>query len=179
LIIWWRNKKELTFFEGYLLEQKIDVIAHQVNCLGVMGAGVAAQIRDKYPEVYKAYKDFCRNELDRLDTLQTKYLLGNCFVCASGNKNPVIANLFGQDRCDLTGRMTNYDAVYDALTGLREIMESRGLKSVAFPYGMSSGLGGGSWDIIYAMIVDVFGKSDISIKIVSLESYLGASKDGV
>ena len=33
--------------KGNLLEADVDVIMHQVNCKGVMGAGVARQIRQK------------------------------------------------------------------------------------------------------------------------------------
>jgi hypothetical protein len=38
--------------------------------------------------------------------------------------------------------MTNYNAVYDALVHLREIMKNHKWKSLSFPYGMSCGLGG-------------------------------------
>jgi O-acetyl-ADP-ribose deacetylase (regulator of RNase III) len=157
---------QIAVIDGDLLDQKTDVIAHQVNCLGVMGGGVALQIRNKYPEVYEGYKNFCHNELSRIGTAQSKYLLGKCMVCISDDGSPVVANLFGQDRCDGNGRMTKYDAVYDALVNLRRIMENHKWKSVAFPYGMSCGLGGGSWNIIYAMICDVFESSDIEVRIV-------------
>jgi O-acetyl-ADP-ribose deacetylase (regulator of RNase III) len=83
-----------------------------------------------------------------------------------GDGSPVVANLFGQNRCDGYGRMTNYNAVYDALVHLREIMEKYKWKSVSFPYGMSCGLGGGSWDIIYTMICDVFKRTEIEVQIV-------------
>ena len=33
-----------------------DLICHQVNCQGVMGSGIAKQVREKYPKVYKEYK---------------------------------------------------------------------------------------------------------------------------
>ena len=32
------------------------IICHQVNCKGVMGAGLAKQIRDKWPDVYDRYR---------------------------------------------------------------------------------------------------------------------------
>ena len=32
------------------------IICHQVNCKGVMGAGLAKQIRDKWPVVFDEYK---------------------------------------------------------------------------------------------------------------------------
>jgi O-acetyl-ADP-ribose deacetylase (regulator of RNase III) len=152
--------------EGDLLDQKTDVIAHQVNCLGVMGAGVAYQIRNKWPDVYERYKNFCHDELERLGTLQARLLLGKCLVCIPDDGIPAVANLFGQDCCNGEDRMTSYDALYDALTNLRRIMENHKWKSVAFPYGMSCGLGGGSWNVIYAMICDVFENSDIGVQIV-------------
>ena len=42
-----------------------NVIAHQVNCQGVMGSGVAKQIRDRYPEVYTQYKAVCEATTDK------------------------------------------------------------------------------------------------------------------
>jgi O-acetyl-ADP-ribose deacetylase (regulator of RNase III) len=63
--------------------------------------------------------------------------------------------------------MTDYNALYDALTHLREIMKNHRWKSVAFPYGMSCGLGGGSWNVVYAMICDVFENSEIEVQIVN------------
>ena len=40
-------------------ELNLDVICHQVNCQGVMGSGIAKQIRDTYPIVYDNYKKKC------------------------------------------------------------------------------------------------------------------------
>ena len=42
-----------------IFESGADVICHQVNCQGVMGSGIAKQVREKYPWVYKEYKKFC------------------------------------------------------------------------------------------------------------------------
>ena len=35
------------------------IICQQVNCMGVMGAGLAAQIRRKWPNVYNEYRKRC------------------------------------------------------------------------------------------------------------------------
>ena len=43
---------------GDLLTAPQKCIAHQVNCQGVMGSGVAKAIRNEYPKVYKEYKEF-------------------------------------------------------------------------------------------------------------------------
>ncbi|MDM5320060.1 hypothetical protein QUF57_08725 [Bacillus pumilus] len=42
--------------DGNILETSEDIICHQVNCKGVMGAGLAKQIKSKYLNVYKEYK---------------------------------------------------------------------------------------------------------------------------
>jgi len=39
-----------------LLTIESGIIAHQVNCQGKMGAGLALKIRKKYPQVYEYYK---------------------------------------------------------------------------------------------------------------------------
>jgi O-acetyl-ADP-ribose deacetylase (regulator of RNase III) len=45
----------ITYKKGDLLAVTTGVIIHGCNAQGVMGAGVAKQIRDKYPQAYKAY----------------------------------------------------------------------------------------------------------------------------
>lgn len=41
---------------GDLLKQdKVDIICHQTNCKGVMGAGIAFQIKRTYPEVFNMW----------------------------------------------------------------------------------------------------------------------------
>ena len=47
---------------GSLLEADADIICHQVNCQGAMGAGVAKQIADKWPNVKKEYVKFCNSK---------------------------------------------------------------------------------------------------------------------
>lgn len=37
--------------KGDIFQSSADVILHQVNCQGVMGSGVAKQVREKYPDV--------------------------------------------------------------------------------------------------------------------------------
>ena len=42
--------------EGNLFDTKAEIICHQCNCQGVMGSGVAAEVKKRYPEVFKAYR---------------------------------------------------------------------------------------------------------------------------
>ena len=39
--------------EGNLFDTKANIICHQCNCQGVMGSGVAAEVKRRYPEDVK------------------------------------------------------------------------------------------------------------------------------
>ena len=152
---------EIIYKEGNLLDAQTDVIAHQVNCQGVMGSGVAKQIKEKWPDVFKQY-DYHVRMLDH-------NVLGDCQLVQI-KENKFVANLFGQryyGRENL--RYTSYDGIYDALVKLQVYMNTRSCKSIAIPYKMSSDRGGADWNVILAMIESVFKDSDIIIEIWKYE----------
>lgn len=49
----------ITWEDGDLFDCGIPAIAHGVNCQGVMGAGIALQFRQRYPEMYESYRRRC------------------------------------------------------------------------------------------------------------------------
>ena len=154
---------KIVYKTGNLLDAQTDVIAHQVNCQGVMGSGVAKQIREKWANVYTAY----RAEYDLFTDLN-KPLLGNCQLVQI-NDHQHVANLFGQDKYGYDNkRYTSYDGIYDALVSLASQMKDNNMNSVAFPYHMSSDRGGADWFIISTMITSVFKHTDVQIEIWKL-----------
>ena len=154
---------EIIYKTGNLLDAQTDVIAHQVNCQGVMGSGVAKYIREKWANVYTAYKA----EYDLFTDLN-KPLLGNCQL-VQVNDHQYVANLFGQNKYGYDSkRYTSYDGIYDALINLAFQMENNNINSIAFPYRMSSDRGGADWNVILAMIESVFKDTDITIEIWKL-----------
>lgn len=138
---------------GNLLDAKEDIICHQVNCRGVMGSGVAKAIRDRWPDVYRAYKAHVH--------IHAPELLGTAFLVPINNHTQAIINLFAQNDYGTHKRQTDYNAFYNCLEDVRDSVSRH--CSIAFPYGIGCGLGGGSWDVIYAMICDVLGDRDIVI----------------
>lgn len=49
----------IVFREGDLFESGLRSLAHGVNCRGVMGAGIAAQFRRRWPQMYESYRRRC------------------------------------------------------------------------------------------------------------------------
>ena len=152
---------------GDLLEGDVDIIAHQVNCQGVMGSGVARQIRAAYPGVFRMYRKVCTDHKNVFST--TSQMLGmNQYVHVSYNKRPfVVANLFAQDHYGRDGRpYTDYNALRQCLLGLRRYVTEvlpTGAR-IGMPYKIGCGRGGGDWEnVVYPCIVEIFDGMDLTL----------------
>ena len=148
----------------------IQVIGHQTNCLSVMGAGIAKQIKARWPEVFKEYCDYCKSQSDKHN------LLGTIQVLKTDDEK-YIANLFGEySFCESVApyeeggkpRHTDYDALKECLHRLDTWMVLNDIKTVGVPDHIGCGLAGGNWDgVVYPMIKDEFGDDeDITLYIV-------------
>lgn len=147
--------------DGDLLNATTDVIAHQTNCSGGFGTGVAGAVRKKYPSVFDAYKKFVNGK-------KPEELLGKVQFIKLENRQYIV-NLFGQKNFGYDGaQYTSYDAIWNALQLLKINMFEMNLTSVAFPYLMASHRGGANWEVIEKMIEQTFKDTDISVEIWKL-----------
>lgn len=91
------------------------IICHQVNIDGKMGAGLALQIKNKYPFVYECYKHICQ------DASNKKILLGKVQLVNVVNYDLTVVNIFAQSLYEECGnhRKTDYNAVDKAMEYLR------------------------------------------------------------
>src|ERR1035437_890257 len=46
---------------GDILKYQVDAIVNPVNCVGVMGAGLALKFKQKYPKMFLKYQKHCEN----------------------------------------------------------------------------------------------------------------------
>lgn len=144
-----------------LLTQNIDIfdadvaiIAHQVNCIGVMGGGLALQVRRRFPSVYEDYRLKCESE-------GINNLLGTMQICKVSANNLYVCNLFGQPiPMGGVAVATDYVALQNCLIQLREFAEKH-KRNCAVPYKIGCALGGGDWDIVYNMLYEIFRDSSI------------------
>lgn len=157
------NTPMIKIVKGDLLESDMDIICHQVNCLGIMGGGLALQIRDKYPEVYDAYKHRCDSiSQTKTPELLEEKLLGTNLYVPTANCMYIVANLFGQLDIGCDKRRTDYVAIHRCFHALNNDFKS---KKIGIPYGIGCGLGGGDWDKVYGIITKVFQDSTNEITI--------------
>ena len=144
---------------GDLLEADADIICHQVNCQGVMGAGVAKQIADKLPNVKKEYVKFCNSKKLKQNLLGEVQL-----VAANGGfqqeGDPLILNIFGQFYYGHDGVYTDYSALTKAFRKMNRLYKGM---TLAFPHGFGCGLAGGDWQDVEPMLVKLL--PDCNVKI--------------
>ena len=136
------------------------VVCHQVNCRGVMGAGLAKQVRQMYPGAYTLYKEKCA------EIKQGKGGLGDVQFCYYLSQSGyIIANIFGQDGYGHSKRFTDYDALRKAFT---EIAQTFPNHTIRIPYKMGCGLGGGSWPKVLRIIEEALVANEVQVEIWQL-----------
>lgn len=124
----------LEFRTGDLLKDDSEAVVNTVNCVGIMGRGIALQFKNTFPENFKAYKDAC----DR-DEVQP----GVMFVFETGNITPprFIINFPTKRHWRGASRMEDVES---GLVDLVKVIRELGIQSIAIPP-LGSGLGGLHW----------------------------------
>ena len=148
----------MEFINGDITDITFGFVCHQVNCQGVMGAGVALAIRNKWPVTYAEYR--------RAYICDTLYLGNTIFV--EIRPGLYVIHICGQDRYGRVGVYTNYDALHKAI---RYISKARIIVNkdtgvtypVYFPNGMGCRLAGGDWNVV----IQIIGKYIPDAKVVN------------
>lgn len=130
----------IVYRTGDLLSAPEVMIAHGCNARGVMGAGVAKAIRQRFPEAWEVYRAKHRSDGLRL---------GEVYFARSGSK--IIANCITQDGYGRGGRHVDYDAVAACMTKIDRHAAVNGITEVATPL-IGAGLAGGDWRLIAGII---------------------------
>lgn len=150
--------------DGDLLKAKdCMAIVHQTNCLGVMGAGIARQIKNKwFDNIYEPYRKTCLNSSNK------KGLLGKIQVLKT-NDEPIkyVINVFGEysfteSECPFpNGRHTDYDALFQCLNKVKTWCIEHNVGNIGMPKNLGCGLAGGDWNgVVYPMIQKIFGEDE-------------------
>jgi O-acetyl-ADP-ribose deacetylase (regulator of RNase III) len=124
----------IEYKSGDILKEDAEALVNTVNCVGVMGRGIALQFKKAFPENFKAYASACKNE---------EVQPGRMFVFETGQlTNPrYIINFPTKRHWRGKSRMEDIEA---GLKALVDIIRQYDIRSVALPP-LGSGLGGLNW----------------------------------
>lgn len=148
----------IDFIDGDLLNVDSGIVVHQVNCMGVMGAGLAKALSDKYADLKPAYLRAVGSVEDK------KALLGRTFY-KQVSASLVIANCFGQYQYGRDKQHTHYGALMYSLKQVA-ITASKNDMPVYIPYGLGCGLAGGDWSTVLELIIRAFADCSTAVHIV-------------
>lgn len=138
----------ITEHQGDLLSSPCTIIMHQANCQKTMGAGIAKQIKQKYPEAYRAD---CRFSIG----LPPHAKLGQ-FSWAQAADGRYIVNLYGQLYYGRNTQQTDYNALSSALQQAFHWAKTNFPNPViGLPKGMGCNNAGGDWNVVYGIIETV------------------------
>lgn len=136
----------VTLTSGDLLKAEADAIVNTVNCVGIMGKGIALQFKKKWPENFKAYEKACRAGQVRP---------GKMFVHDLGRlagKPYFIINFPTKDHWRGKSELS---FIEDGLKDLVCVVEAHGIRSIAIPP-LGCGNGGLDWEVVRPMIEKAF-----------------------
>jgi O-acetyl-ADP-ribose deacetylase (regulator of RNase III) len=131
--------------QGNLLNAEAEALVNTVNCVGVMGKGIALQFKQAYPEMNKAYEKSCeRGEMvpGRVQVWPTGQLGGPKYIINFPTKREWF-------------RKSSYADIQSGLGSLVAEVRRLGIASIAVPP-LGCGNGGLSWAKVRPMIVEAF-----------------------
>ena len=124
----------LKLTKGDILKADTEALVNTVNCMGIMGRGIALQFRKAFPDNFKVYESAC-------DKMQLRP--GKMLVCDLNRfENPRYVINFPTKR-----HWKGKSKIEDIESGLKALIEEvskRNIKSIAIPP-LGCGLGGLKW----------------------------------
>ena len=151
--------------DGDIFAADVEAIVNAVNCVGVMGRGIALQYKLRFPDNFRAYRMACD-----AGGVQP----GRMFVFDTGAFiNPrYVINFPTKRHWKDASRMEDIDAGLIALAG--EI-RARGIRSIAIP-ALGSGLGGLDWAVVRPRIVAALHDlADVHVELFAPHGWLAAA----
>lgn len=134
----------ITYRSGDLLQADVEALVNTVNCVGIMGRGIALQFKNSYPDNFKLYQKACeRSEVrpGKMLVFETRSLIGPKYII----NFPTKRHWRGKSRIE------DIDA---GLVALAEMIRQYKIRSIAVPP-LGSGLGGLDWQIVRPRIAAV------------------------
>jgi len=124
-----------------LKNKEIDFLMHCCNAQGIMGGGIAAQIKHSVPETYERYRSYCKG-------VGAEAALGSAVIHCN------VINLIGQLNIGTQKRQCHYGAIAAGIRSVVSLLTPNYTEPVRIgvPYKMASDLAGGDWAVVEELL---------------------------
>lgn len=131
--------------KGNLLDANVEALVNTVNCVGVMGKGIALQFKQAYPENFKEYEKLCRiNEVKP----------GKMFIHSTNSFIGIKYIINFPTKRHWRAKSTMGD-IQSGLVDLIAVVQKYEIKSIAIPP-LGCGNGGLNWSEVKPLIIEAF-----------------------
>lgn len=136
---------------GNIFESKATTLVNTVNCVGVMGKGIALDFKKRFPNMYEEYVMLCENGSVRPGK---PYVYQDMY-------GPSILNFPTKDHWRSPSKLSY---IISGLSWFRDHFQEYGITSIAFPP-LGCGNGGLTWDVVGPVMYDNLKDLPIDIEI--------------
>jgi O-acetyl-ADP-ribose deacetylase (regulator of RNase III) len=156
----------LEFVKGDFFDFDADIRINTVNCVGVMGAGVALAFKKKYPDMFKEYVKHCKEGTIRP---------GHPSIWKSNDMFSKGVQVINFPTKDHWRNPSEYSYIVSGLKWLSEYLSNKGDVTVTLP-ALGCGHGGLDWSIVKDLIKEHLGNSQSKILVFEPFSSKNAGK---
>ena len=147
----------ITIINGNIFNTKAQTIVNTVNCVGVMGKGIALVFKLRYPAMFDIYQDFCKQGLIGI---------GKLWIYKGDARDPWVLNFPTKTHWKLP---SEYEYIEKGLQKFVETYKEKGITSIAFPL-LGANNGGLDGKKVEELMISYLSQCDIPIEIYRIET---------
>jgi len=144
-----KKKSNIRFVKGSIFNSKMQTLVNTVNCVGVMGGGLAKKFKEKYPAMFDDYVEQCKSKM--IKTGRPTLWKGDRWVLNFPTK-------------DDWRYPSELKWIKEGLTYFVDHYKEWGIESIAFP-ALGCNLGGLSWIEVRPVMENFLSMVDIPVEI--------------
>lgn len=111
----------ITIINGNIFNTKAQTIVNTVNCVGVMGKGIALVFKLRYPNMFEQYQKLCAQHLIEI---------GKLWIYKGDKSDPWVLNFPTKTHWKLP---SEYEYLEKGLQKFVDTYQEKGITSIAFP----------------------------------------------
>jgi len=142
----------VTIINGNIFNTKAQTIVNTVNCVGVMGKGIALVFKLRYPQMFDIYKQHCAAHL--ID-------IGKLWLYKGESNAPWVLNFPTKTHWKLP---SEYNYIEKGLQKFVDSYQEKGITSVAFPL-LGANNGGLDKNVVMDIMISYLNKCEIPVEI--------------
>lgn len=143
--------------KGNIFNTKAQTIVNTINCVGVMGKGIALVFKLRYPAMFEVYQTYCKQNL---------IAIGKLWIYKGEASAPWVLNFPTKTHWKLP---SEYDYIQKGLQKFVDTYKEKGITSIAFPL-LGASNGGLDKDKVLEMMVCYLSQCDIPVEIYEYDA---------